>query len=143
MSEDKGQDRLEIIIAHLEQNSIALAAIDRRTDSQNKEIRFLCETIKSVAMRQAEQERENLIQSSNLKDIMDSVSERVSAIEQVMTPIPKPFDPKSFEDSGDQSLNVVPGSNGSGTQDMASALFGRAPEQLCEEECEGDDDDEL
>ena len=103
MSERTDQDRLEIIIQYLEGHGKALFTIDRRIDSMAAEMRGVCESLKSVATRQSELERASTERLSNCSEVMQAMLERIYALEQCMTPIPKPFDPKIFEIDNESS----------------------------------------
>lgn len=100
------KDRLETIIDYLKQNGAALSTLDRRMDALNTDMRIVCESMKSVVERQAELEHGSANRRDNCAEVMDSLKERLTALEHLMTPIPEPFDPGYFEEETGEKITV-------------------------------------
>ena len=135
MTQGMDQDKLEIIIGYLQQQRTALATLDLRMDSLSIDLKVACDSMRSVVERQTVMERDSNNRSANCYAVMNAMGNRIAALEQMLTPIPGPFDPRSLDDTSENVSARDPGGNGVGAKAVPCV-----EEELCESnDCYEDD----
>lgn len=85
--------KLDQILNHLMSQGEALGSIVKRLDTIEAEVRLANQQAKRVNRRQSDLEEHYASQAGDCTGMFTRLADRLTALEQKLTPIPKPFDP--------------------------------------------------
>lgn len=105
MSEDTGKtEKFQLILEcmerqaiALEENRDALIIMNRRMDSHGSYLKGIVESMQTLAKRQADLEALSDRRRTNCSEIMQTMIDRITALENERTPLPKSFTPDELE----------------------------------------------
>lgn len=82
----------------LEENRDALLLLDRRIEMLDSSVRGVADSVQTIAKRQSELESSSEKRHGTCADIMKVLTERITAIENEKTPIPRQFTTQEFSE---------------------------------------------
>lgn len=91
MAEGKTEEKLDQILKHLVKQGAALGTISKRLYTIEAQIKLSSQQWKRLSKRQADLEEHYASQAGDCSGIMTRLADRITSLEDVMTPIPTPF----------------------------------------------------
>jgi len=100
MSDSDTESKLDQILGHLVKQGAALGTISKRLDTIEAQVKLSNEQWKRLIKRQADLEEHFANQAGDCSGIMTRLSDRISSMEQMITPIPPPFEDDDPDENG-------------------------------------------
>lgn len=95
------EEKLDQILNHLVTQGAALGSISKRLNTIEAQIKLANQQNQRVSMRQSDLEEHFTNHAGDCAGMFTRLADRITALEQMVTPIPRPFvDPDSDDGRG-------------------------------------------
>jgi DNA repair ATPase RecN len=86
-------EKLDAILEYLKKQGAALTTIGRRLDTIDAEMKMISEAQRRIGKRQSSLEDHYAEQAGSCQGVMAKLHDRITGLEQQISPIPRAFDP--------------------------------------------------
>lgn len=116
---EETDEKLDQILGHLVNQGAALGTISKRLDTIEAQVKLTNEQAIRIGKRQADLEDHYATQAGSCSGMMTRLADRITALEHMVTPIPRPFGDPDPDGTGRKAMSYVlatdePQENGNG-----------------------------